>query len=246
MSTIARIYRVVAASLRTLVRDRQNAKPRDWVIGAVVAVLGYGVIADMASPGPQPEEPRGLLDADIAATAVDTDVPPTGASNTATPTRTPNPTSTTAPKQLRTATPRATTAPTDTPEPTLPPTTAAPAIPDLNPDEDRDCNEFVNREEAQAYWEHHRNQDRPNPGRLDGNSNGIVCEDPDRSAPAAAPVVAPAPQPLMQAQPSRPCDTGLKCTDFSSKAEMLAWWNACGRPSKYDRNGDGDPCESLR
>ena len=28
--------------------------------------------------------------------------------------------------------------------------------------------------------------------------------------------------------------------------EMADWWQACGRPDKYDRNGDGVPCESLR
>lgn len=37
------------------------------------------------------------------------------------------------------------------------------------------------------------------------------------------------------------------CGDFSSRSQMLDYWNACpGDPSKLDNNNDGIPCESLR
>lgn len=60
--------------------------------------------------------------------------------------------------------------------------TALPAYMSLDPLQDRDCNEFPSQAAAQSYWGFHQTADRPNPGRLDGNGNGIVCEDPDRNA----------------------------------------------------------------
>ncbi len=222
---------------------RARASKRNLAIGCggLLFMCG-GCFYLLPTPDPEPSQPRGFMSTTEATEAEPPTAKPTDEPIEAATAR-PEATETKAPTEAPTETPEPTAAPTSTPEPTLPPPTATPAIPDLNPDQDRDCNEFANREQAQAYWEHYRNPGRPNPGRLDGNSNGIVCEDPDRSAREVAP--APQPQPAA-AQPSRPCDTSLKCTDFGSKAEMLAWWNACGRPSKYDKNGDGDPCESLR
>lgn len=37
------------------------------------------------------------------------------------------------------------------------------------------------------------------------------------------------------------------CDDFSNRAELMSYWNACpGDPSRLDRDNDGIPCESLR
>ena len=177
-----------------------------------------------------------------------TPVPPTVRPATQTPevvaTKTKRPTPTERPTEEATETtapPSPTAAPT---KPPVPPTAAATALPDkftqLNPDEDRDCDEFRNQAEAQAYWNVYRTAERQNPGRLDGNGNGVVCEDTDRSSSQRSIQV-----PVQPPAPSRPCDTSLTCDDFGSWQEMFDWWNACGRPDKYDRNGDGDPCEGL-
>lgn len=153
--------------------------------GGLLFMCG-GCLYLLPEPDLEPSQSRGFMST-IEATEADPPtaepaVAPTGEPTEAA-TATPVATETDAP----TETPEPTAAPTSTPEPTLPPPTATPAIPDLNPDQDRDCNEFSTREQAQAYWEHHRNPGRPNPGRLDGNNNGIVCEDPDRSAREVAP-----------------------------------------------------------
>lgn len=137
--------------------------------------------------------------------------------------------------------------PTSTPElePTVAPTTEVlmTAVPDkfilLDPGQDRDCDEFASQAEAQEYWDYHRDDRWPNPGRLDGNGNGVVCEAGGGDSPAPAETTAPP-------AAVRPCDLSLNCGDFGSWSEMFAWWEACGRPEQYDRNGDGVPCEGLR
>ena len=108
--------------------------------------------------------------------------------------------------EAATATDVATATEEPTEEPTAEPATAAPVQPtaqpaymSLDPGQDRDCDEFPSQAAAQSYWESYRTAERPNPGRLDGNGNSKVCEDPDRAArqapaqeQAAPPPAAPA------------------------------------------------------
>lgn len=63
--------------------------------------------------------------------------------------------------------------------------------------------------------------------------------------PTAVPVVQPT-SPPAPPQPQYGCDTEPNCDAFTSWTEMNDWWIACGRPAKYDKNGDGVPCEALR
>lgn len=57
-------------------------------------------------------------------------------------------------------------------------------------------------------------------------------------------------QPLQPAQPASQWNCSgdrYNCSDFSSRAELMSYFNACpGDPSKLDANNDGVPCESLR
>ncbi len=108
--------------------------------------------------------------------------------------------------EAATATEEATATEAPTEEPTAEPATAAPAQPtalpaymSLDPGEDRDCDEFPSQADAQAYWQAYRTADRPNPGRLDGNGNSKVCEDPDRAARQAPAPVEAAPPPAAPA-----------------------------------------------
>lgn len=134
-------------------------------------------------------------------------------------------------------------------EPTAEPATAAPVQPttlpsymSLDPLEDRDCDEFPSQAAAQSYWEYHRSAERPNPGRLDGNGNSVVCEDPDRSARQAPAQEQAAPPPAAQ---SIACSGSKTCKEFGSQAQAQAYWEACGRPGDMDRNNNGVVCESL-
>ncbi len=106
----------------------------------------------------------------------------------------------------------ATEVPTD--EPTTEPATAVsvqatalPAYYSLDPLEDRDCSEFPSQAAAQSYWEYHRTVERPNPGRLDGNGNSVVCEDPDRASRQA---------PAQEQAAPPPAAPGSGCVNFNS------------------------------
>jgi DNA uptake protein ComE-like DNA-binding protein len=77
--------------------------------------------------------------------------------------------------------------------------TAQPAYMSLDPGQDRDCDEFPSQAAAQSYWESYRTAERPNPGRLDGNGNSKVCEDPDRAARQAPAQEQAAPPPAASA-----------------------------------------------
>lgn len=164
--------------------------------------IGTGLIALLVSCGlcsrlgSGDDKPAGTVE---PTAAVATDEPVSAA---ATATDEPEATST----EAATATEEATATEVPTDEPTVELATAAPVQPtaqpaymSLDPGQDRDCDEFPSQADAQAYWQAYRTADRPNPGRLDGNGNSKVCEDPDRAArqapaqeQAAPPPAAPA------------------------------------------------------
>ena len=106
----------------------------------------------------------------------------------------------------------ATVEPTTIPTTVVPPTVAAvqptalPAYMSLDPLQDRDCNEFPSQAAAQSYWGYHQTADRPNPGRLDGNGTGFVCEDPDRAARQA---------PAQEQAAPPPAAAGPGCVNFN-------------------------------
>lgn len=228
-----------------MIRSSDPAERRTGIITAAVALLfsccacGWFLQED----GVTPEDDAGGIQPLVSTVAPtdEPDEPPI--EEPATPTPRPSPTE----RPTATDLPAATEAPpTATAPPTIVPPTAVPtpAFPyDPPPEEDRNCADFAGTgTDPQAWWNARRSDSWPNPGGLDGDGDGSVCEQGEGGIPAAPP---PPPAPAAD-QPSRPCDTSLTCDDFGSWSEMNAWWNACGRPEQYDRNGDGVPCEGLR
>lgn len=72
-----------------------------------------------------------------------------------------------------------TLAPTAIPEPTQPPplpTEPPDPRPDLNAGSDLNCSDFSDGWEAQRYWDYWRARGVNNPGGLDGDGDGDVCE----------------------------------------------------------------------
>ncbi len=152
--------------------------------------------------------------------------------------------------------PPATEAATATDEPTalpasptpLPPTAAAsteapaPALLSYDPDPnvDANCDDFPTREEAIAWWIVHRGEGHENPGGLDGDGDGEVCEQGSSGGSDAAP-----PPPPEPAAPAIACSGHRTCGTFSTQGEAQAYWEACGRPGSMDRDDDGVVCESL-
>ena len=113
------------------------------------------------------------LPSDATETAPAATEPPAAAPTDAPPEPTAEP-ATEIPTDAAPVAPPATEAPTAEP---APPTEPPAPRPDVNPDGDRDCKDFVSRQEAQAWWDYWRARGYDNPGRLDGGKrNGIVCE----------------------------------------------------------------------
>lgn len=91
---------------------------------------------------------------------------------------------------------------TEAPAPTEAPPTAAPptAVPqpafafDPDPDADQNCDDFIGTgTDPQAWWAAHQTSERRNPGRLDGDGDGVVCEEGEGGRAAAPPPPPPAP-----------------------------------------------------
>lgn len=198
-----------------------------WLCSA--AASGLGLIDPVPTATPEPATTRGV-------------------------TITPRPSATARPT-------RAAAQPTATGEPstsTTVPATAAPVLPtvapvassanprpDLSPDEDRNCGDFSSNDEAKVWYDFWRSSDRPNPGRLDGDGDGDICEQGASGGGGPAQI-----QPLIpQVPPPAPagpnCVGSRTCSTFGSQGEAQAYWEACGRPSQMDRDNDGRVCESL-
>lgn len=156
--------------------------------GLVGLFLICGICNSLASMGKPPVAPTP------AAAATATEQPATATSR---PTATDKPKAT-ATDVVPTEVP-ATASPTEPPAPTAAPT-AAPAAYNPDPDKDHDCDEWAGHgggTAAQAWWNINRTSDRPNPGGLDGNGNGVPCEENDRSAPPPPPPPTPVPAPAV-------------------------------------------------
>lgn len=169
-----------------LKRFQSKSKSSQAAWGLMALLLSCGLCSRLGTGGDKPKESPTEAVAEATATTAD-------------------PTATNEPRPTDTEEATATEAATATEKPTVAPTavpvqpTSEPAYMSLDPLQDRDCAEFPSQAAAQAYWDRHQSADRPNPGRLDGNGNGRVCEDPDRAArqapaqeQAAPPPAAPA------------------------------------------------------
>lgn len=134
-----------------------------------------------------------------------------------------------------------TTAPTEVPATAAPQPAALPAgVVDRDPNLAANCGDFPSPAAAQSWWNYYRGQGNNNPGGLDGDGDGDVCEQGNDGPSSGSQPVAPAP-----AAPSVACSGAKTCNEFGSHAEAQAYWEACGRPDKMDRDGDGVVCESL-
>ncbi|CAA9584002.1 MAG: hypothetical protein AVDCRST_MAG87-3708 [uncultured Thermomicrobiales bacterium] len=116
------------------------------------------------------------------------------------------------------------------------------AISSMDMEGDRDCGHFGSREEAQAELE----ATPSDPDRLDGNNDGIACEDHDYSAgtPADEEAASPVATPLGGTLDIDLRRRNLNCADFLSQQAAQAELNANpADPHGLDRNNDGQACE---
>ena len=117
-----------------------------------------------------------------------------------------------------------------------------------------DCGDFGSRAEAQA----HLDADPSDPDGLDGNNDGIACEDHDYpgesdggiAAPSGTPSAPATPLPLASPvagspTPVRDASGDLDCADFTSQEAAQAAFDANpGDPHGLDRNNNGQACEN--
>lgn len=219
----------------TRVKSMNKSQKAAW--GLIGLVLSCGLCSRLGSDNPTIKtSPTPVVATDLPAATepVSTEAPE--------PTLAPEPSATEA------APP--TNAPTDIP-PTAPPTpippTAAPqpaglpaGVEERDPNIDANCADFSSPAAAQTWWAYHRAQGHSNPGGLDGDNDGDVCEQGNDGPSSGAQPDAPPP-----AAPSIACSGSKKCAEFGSQGEAQAYWEACGRPGDMDRDGDGRICESL-
>lgn len=182
MAAYIMVHRLDDADTRGSSMRRQQATPRQTAIGCGALLLICGGLWYVFNSS-------GENGADVATptTAVVTDVAATEALATiveATNTAEVHPTDTAAASpEPPTEAPAPTTPPSEEPLPTTPPTEAQPPTepppprPDYpDPGADRDCKDFTSGAEAQAWWNYWHAQGHPNPGHLDGDGDGHVCE----------------------------------------------------------------------
>lgn len=146
---------------------------RDSVLMASV-VLAFLVVGCSTAPEPQPLLDVPATSASESSTSpidAPTELSPTVSIATAVPTEVPT---TVLPTEAPTIPPALPPPPTAPPAaPTEPP----PPRPDYSdPAADRNCSDFVDGWEAQRWWEYWRARGSNNPGGLDGDDDGDVCE----------------------------------------------------------------------
>lgn len=144
--------------------------------------------------------------------------------------------------------PTSTLTPTAIPPTRVPPTSVPPTQPppvDLDPRSDRNCSEFANYGQMQSWRRYWIARGVPNPGRLDGDGDGVACEDGEGGRPAAA---APrAPQPLLQ-QPAAPVapDTHARqqggCCKHCDPSKSKPCGDSCISLNKTCHKGAGCAC----
>lgn len=195
-------------------------KALGWILAFIVWVGMAGLVTSVLPDAPAAPQP--LME---APSVVETEEPTT---------EPPEPVSSDTPLAPATSTPKpapTTPAPTDTSEPpsatpqptAIPPTPIPPTQPppvDLDPRTDRNCNEFGSSEQLQAWRAYWIARGVSNPGRLDGDGDGIGCEDGEGGRPAAVPqpVVPPPAAPQPPPPPARgpcckTCRAGKACGD---------------------------------
>ena len=149
------------------------------------------------------------------------------------------------------------------PAPTRIPTPAATRIPTATPipaataEPDRDCSDFTEWREAQAFFEA-QGGPQSDPHRLDRDGDGIACKSLQAApVPTATPVPAATriPTPAATRIPTattaaRPtAEPDRNCSDFAEWREAQAFFEAQGGPEydphRLDRDGDGIACKSL-
>src|SRR5215217_5971316 len=98
-----------------------------------------------------------------------------------------------------------------------------------------DCPDFTYQEEAQAVYE----QDRSDPYGLDGDNDGIACEDlPSRGGSPTGD------QYDDQASTQQAAD--LDCADFSTRGQAQAEFaKDRSDPNRLDADNDGQACEEF-
>jgi hypothetical protein len=221
---------------------------REKTVGwGIVGFLGFlflgtaGPVLNPISPTPPPPAAAPFM------AAPSTPVEPTEAKATATNAPTRRPAATKPPD-------------TDTPEPPLPtaipptaasvPTTAPPtAAPPTghDPNTNQNCDSFPSYEQMQAFRRYWQARGIANPGGLDGDSDGLACEDGEGGRPAAPP---PAAAPFMAAPAQPPAPAGVscggyrKCDTFGTWREAQDYFEACGY-GRMDADNDGIACENL-
>ena len=131
---------------------------------------------------------------------------------------------------------------------------AATPIPAATAEPDRDCSDFTEWREAQAFFEAQGGPES-DPHGLDRDGDGIACKSL-QAAPVPTPTPIPAatriptPTPTPAATPIRPtAEPDRDCSDFAEWQEAQAFFEAQGGPQsdphRLDRDGDGIACKSL-
>ena len=140
----------------------------------------------------------------------------------------------------------------------IPAATPIPAATALRPtaEPDRDCSDFTEWQEAQAFFEAQGGPEY-DPHRLDRDGDGIACKSlqaaPVPTAtpkPTAARMPTPAATPTPSVTATRPtAEPDRNCSDFAEWPEAQAFFEAQGGPESdphgLDRDGDGIACKSL-
>jgi hypothetical protein len=183
------------------------------------------------------EEPQGLT----VVTAEPTRAQTTTATRTPNPRPTMRPSATDAPASETpvpaTQTPLPPT-PTEIPSTAVPPTAPPPV--NLDPRQDRKCDEFDSYDQMVAWRNYWIARGIPNPGHLDGDGDGVACEEGEGGRPAPPPPPQPAvqqpPPPAAQPPPPRACCK--YCTPGKSKP----CGDTCIRLSYTCRSGPGCAC----
>ena len=213
---------------------------------------------------PPVEQPNATLQTNCNSPSTLSPTPTPEPSPTPTPTPVPTPTPAptavpvVTPEPLPTQTPVPSPVPSPSPSPTPSPTPEATAPPPEEAFVDRDCGEFADWQEAQAFYLSEGGPDA-DPHRLDGDGDGVVCQSlPGVPDDAATPTPAPSPTPTPEPTPVKPAYSDLpfdpdgpdrNCGDFPSWWDAQNFYLAAGGPDedlhRLDHNGDGIACESL-
>lgn len=236
----------------------------DWAGGhrigvavtSVVALLTLSAIGAMIG-GQKPATNRSARSTSVAPPALPTFAPhivgigaeatpsnDSGATHTSEPTATVEAAPSTEPPTATSPPPT----PTRTPKP-VPPTPRPPI--DIDPNRDQHCDSFPNYETMKAWRDYWQARGVANPGRLDGDGDGLACEagEGGRPAPTRRPATPrPAPVPLYQAPAPAPPSGGGGggggggCCKHCNPARSKPCGDSCISLTKTCHKGAGCAC----